>query len=190
MTEPGDSITQLLAAWKQGDHGALDRLVPLVQHELREIASAYLRRERAGHTLQPSALVNEAYLRLLRQDGAWHDRVHFYAVAAQIMRHVLVDYARERQRMKRGGAAVHIDIQEEMILSPDRLEEVLAIDEALETLAAIDQRKSRVVELRFFAGLDVAETAEALGVAPNTVIRDWSFARAWIRKQLVTGPRA
>jgi RNA polymerase sigma factor (TIGR02999 family) len=190
VPEAVEPITQLLAAWRQGDRNALERLAPLVQQGLLDIARAYLRRERADHTLQPTALVNEAYLRLLPQDGACHDRVHFYAVAAQVMRHVLIDYARERQRLKRRGAAVHITLNEELILAADRLEEVLAIDEALQRLAAIDERKCRVVELRFFAGLDVEETAEVLRIAPNTVIRDWNFARAWIRKQLTAGARA
>lgn len=189
MEDSTQPVTQLLAAWRRGDRQALERLGEMVQQELLLIARAYLRRERKDHTLQPSALVNEAYLRLLRQDATWHDRIHFFAVAAQVMRRVLVDYARTRRRLKRQGPAAHLNLQEDLIVSPDRIEEVLAIDEALLQLAAIDDRKSRVVEMRFFAGLDVEETAEALGVAPNTVIRDWNYARAWMRKQLEQGAR-
>jgi RNA polymerase sigma factor (TIGR02999 family) len=187
--ERSEQITELLGKWRSGDRAALDRLVPLVQSDLLHIARARLARERQHHTLQTSALVNEAYVRLLGQrQMAWQDRAHFFAVAAQVMRHVLVDYAKERHRTKRRGAAIHIEITDELVLALDQLEEVLAIDEALERLAAIDPRKSQVVEMRFFAGLDVKETAEALGVAPNTVIRDWQFARAWLRTQLTSAP--
>lgn len=152
------------------------------------IAGAQLRRERPNHTLQATALMNEAYLKILGADRVpWRDRVHLLAAASQIMRHVLVDYGRERRRVKRRGDLVHIALDDNLAASPDRLEEALAIDEALRRLAEIDKRKSEVVEMRYFGGLDVEQTAKALGVAPNTVIRDWSFARAWLRRELREG---
>ena len=185
MTNGPEEVTQLLADWRAGDDAAKERVLGMIQHELRRIAAAYLNRERIGHTLQPTALINEAYIRLLSPgDVPWRDRVHFLATAAQIMRHVLVDYGRERQRVKRKGNAVFLALEDAWVAAPERLDEVLAIDQALQRLAEIDTRKSQVVEMRFFGGLDVEETAEALGVAPNTVIRDWSFARAWLRKEL------
>ena len=135
--------------------------------------------------MQPSSLVQEAYLRLLPgAEGGWRNRAHFFAVASQVMRHVLVDYARERRRVKRGGGAVHIPMDAAVILSPDQIDEIVAVDLALQRLAETDERKSRVLEMRFFGGLSVEETAEVLGVAPNTVIRDWNFARAWLRREL------
>ncbi len=185
MPEDTQSITQLLANWREGDRNALDRALYIVQRELHHIARACLDRERPDHTLQPSALINEAYLRLLNGgDMPWRDRAHFYASAAQVMRHVLVDHARERHRLKRRGGAVHVPIDDEWSAAPERLDEVLAVDQALQRLAKIDARKAQVVEMRFFGGLSVEETAEALGVVPNTVIRDWSFARAWLRCEL------
>ncbi len=183
-----EDVTRLLALWREGDSAALERVLRIIEHEMHRIAGAHLNRERPNHTLQPTALINEAYVRLLGGGLVpWRDRVHFLAAASQVMRHVLVDYGRERQRVKRRGNVVHISLEEPLIASPERLEEVLAIDEALSRLAKIDERKSRVVEMRFFGGLDVEETAEALGVAPNTVIRDWSFARAWLRRELREG---
>ena len=185
MTNRPEEVTQLLADWRGGDDAAKERVLGMIQHELRRIAGAYLNRERIGHTLQPTALINEAYIRLLSPgDVPWRDRVHFLAAAAQIMRHVLVDYGRERQRVKRKGNAVFLTLEDTGVAASERLDEVLAIDQALQRLAEIDMRKSQVVEMRFFGGLDVEETAKALGVAPNTVIRDWSFARAWLRKEL------
>ena len=188
MREDPKSVTELLANWREGDCNALDRVVCLVHDELRTIARAYLNRERSDHTLQPSALINEAYVQLLSAgEVPWQNRAHFYAAAAQVMRHVLVDYGRQRQRLKRGPGEVHLSCNDDWIATPARFDEVLAIDRALERLAAIDLRKSRVVEMRFFGGLSVEETAEALGVAANTVIRDWSFARAWLRRELEGG---
>jgi RNA polymerase sigma factor (TIGR02999 family) len=186
MVEHGQAISELLQRWRSGDQAALDLLAPLVYNELLKIARSHLRRQRRNHTLQSAALVNEAYIRLQRRGNfEWNDRKHFFAVAAQIMRHVLVDYARGQDRKKRGGSAANVDIDEACIVSPERLEEVLDIDDALRRLADLDRRKMQVVELRFFAGLDVEETAEVLGVAPNTVIRDWRFARAWLKTHLV-----
>jgi RNA polymerase sigma factor (TIGR02999 family) len=185
MAPKSQPISELLEQWRSGDRTALERLAPLVHHELLKIARSHLRRERRNHTLQSSALVNEAYLRLMPHDnGGWHDRKHFFAVAAQVMRRVLVDYARDRRRKKGPGAAVHVAIEDEFLICPDRLEEVLAIDDALNRLASVDPRKTQVVEMRFFGGLGVEETAAVLGIAPNTVIRDWSFARAWLRTHL------
>jgi RNA polymerase sigma-70 factor (ECF subfamily) len=185
MQAQADDITVLLASWRKGDRAALDRLAPLIRGELRRIAQRHLGRERKNHSMQPSSLVQEAFLRLLPDhDADWRNRAHFFAVASQVMRHVLVDYARQRRRVKRGGAAVHIPLEAAVVLSPDQVEQIVAVDLALERLAKVDERKSRVLEMRFFGGLSVEETAEALGVAPNTVIRDWNFARAWLRREL------
>jgi len=184
MSQSND-ITGMLAGWHRGDRAALDRLVPLIRAEMRRLARHHLGRERKDHTMQPSSLVQEVYLRLLPGvEGKWRNRAHFFAVASQVMRHVLVDYARERRRAKRGGGAVHIPMDAAVILSPDRIDEIIAVDLALQRLARADERKSSVLEMRFFGGLSVEETAEALGVAPNTVIRDWDFARAWLRREL------
>jgi RNA polymerase sigma factor (TIGR02999 family) len=184
QAQAGD-ITGLLAGWREGDREALDRLLPLIRTELHRLARRHLGRERKNHTMQPSSLVQEAFLRLLpRTDAGWHDRTHFFAVASQVMRHVLVDYARERRRLKRGGAAVHIPVDDVVVLSSEQVEQIVAVDLALQRLAKADERKSRVLELRFFGGLSVEEAAEVLGVAPNTVIRDWNFARAWLRREL------
>jgi RNA polymerase sigma-70 factor (ECF subfamily) len=185
MQAQGDTITLLLASWREGDRTALERLVPLIRGELRRIAQRHLGRERKNHSMQPSSLVQEAYLRLLpNRDTGWRNRAHFFAVASQVMRHVLVDYARQRRRVKRGGALVRIPVDAAVVLSPEQLEQIVAVDLALERLAKADERKSRILEMRFFGGLSVEETAEALGVAPNTVIRDWNFARAWLRREL------
>src|SRR5713226_7668294 len=184
QTQAGD-ITGMLAGWRQGDRAALDRLLPLIRAELNRLARRHLGRERKNHTMQPSSLVQEAFLRLLPgADPGWRNRAHFFAVASQVMRHVLVDYARERLRQKRGGAAVHIPIDAAVVLSPQQVEQIVAVDLALQRLAKTDERKSRVLEMRFFGGLSVEETADVLGVAPNTVIRDWNFARAWLRREL------
>src|SRR5215472_64151 len=169
-------ITGMLARWREGDRSALDLLLPLVHTELHRLARRHLGHERKNHTMQPSSLVHEAFLRLLPGvDAGWRDRVHFFAVASQVMRHVLVDYARQKRREKHGGGAVHIPVDAAVVLSPDQVEEIVGLDLALQRLAKSDERKSKVFEMRFFGGLSVEETAEVLGVAPNTVIRDWNF---------------
>ncbi len=178
-------ISGLLANWREGDRDALDRLLPLIRNELHRIARRHLVRERKSYAMQPSSLVQEAFLRLLPgADAGWRDRAHFFAAGSQVMRHVLVDHAHEGRRMKRGAAAVHVPVDAAVVLSPDEVDEIVAVDIALERLAKEDARKSRVFEMRFFGGMSVEETAEVLGVAPNTVIRDWSFARAWLRREL------
>jgi RNA polymerase sigma factor (TIGR02999 family) len=187
MQQAGE-ITGIPADWREGDHEALDRLLPLIYTELYRLARRHLGRERKDHSMQPSSLVQEAFLRLLpRADAGWRNRAHFFAVASQVMRHILVDYARERHRTKRGGAAVHIPVDAAVVLSSDQVEEIVAVDLALQRLANTDKRKAKVFEMRFFGGLSVEETAEVLGVAPNTVIRDWNFARAWLRRELSGG---
>jgi RNA polymerase sigma factor (TIGR02999 family) len=184
MQQAGE-ITGLLAGWRNGDPATMDRLLPLIRTELHRLARRHLGHERRNHTMQPSSLVQEAFLRLLPGvDAGWRDRAHFFAVASRIMRHVLVDYAREKHRTKRGGGAVHIPVDAAVVLSSEQVEEIVAVDLALQRLAKSDERKSKVFEMRFFGGLSVEETAEALGVAPNTVIRDWNFARAWLRREL------
>jgi RNA polymerase sigma factor (TIGR02999 family) len=173
------------AGWREGDHAALDRLLPLIRSELHRLARHHLGRERKNHTMQPSSLVQEAFLRLMPGVYAgWRNRAHFFAVASQVMRHVLVDYARERRRVKRGGGAVHITVDAGVVLSAEQVEQIVAVDLALQRLEKADVRKSKVLEMRFFGGLSVEETAAVLGVAPNTVIRDWNFARAWLRREL------
>jgi len=180
------SITQLLVAWSEGDRGALDQLVPLIHEELRRLARNYLRRERPGHTLQTTALVNEAYLRLVDQKHVrWQNRAHFLAISAQLMRRILVDYARRRQYQKRGGGALQVTLSEAESLGDERTPDLLALDEALESLAQIDPRRSQVVELKFFGGLSIEETAEVLKVSSTTVERDWTIARAWLHKTLI-----
>jgi RNA polymerase sigma factor (TIGR02999 family) len=159
--------------------------LPLIRAELLRLARRHLGRERKDHSMQPSSLVQEAFLRLLPGvDAGWRDRAHFFAVASQVMRHILVDYAREKRREKRGGGAVHIPVDAAVVLSSDQVEEIVGLDLALQHLAQTDERKSKVFEMRFFGGLSVDETAEVLKVAPNTVIRDWNFARAWLRREL------
>ena len=178
-------ITEMLAGWRDGDRTAADRLLPLIRAELLRLARRHLGRERKDHSMQPSSLVQEAFLRLLPGvDAGWRDRAHFFAVASQVMRHILVDYAREKRREKRGGGAVHIPVDAAVVLSSDQVEEIVGSDLALQRLAQTDERKSKVFEMRFFGGLRVDETAEVLRVAPNTVIRDWNFARAWLRREL------
>ena len=177
-------ITELLIAWSSGDRSALDQLAPIVYDELRRQARALIARERPGHTLQTTALVNEAYLRLVDCNRMrWQDRAHFFAVSAQMMRRVLVDYAR-RQNVKRGGGLKRVSLDEAADIGIDRAAEFVAIDDALNRLAEIDPRKASVVELRFFGGLSVEETAEVLKLAPITVIRDWNMARAWLYREL------
>jgi RNA polymerase sigma factor (TIGR02999 family) len=179
-------ITQLLIRWNNGDQVALEKLMPLVYGELRRLASNYLRRERQGHTLQPTALVNEAYIRLVDQRSAnWQNRAQFYGIAAQLMRRILVDHARSKHAEKRGGSGqqrLSITSAEGLSAKPDF--DVLALHEALEELAIIDSQQARIVELKFFGGLSIEETAEVLGVGHATVERDWKMARAWLRRQL------
>jgi RNA polymerase sigma factor (TIGR02999 family) len=178
-------ITGLLLAWSDGDAAALDRLVPLVQTELQQLASRYMAGESAGHPLQTTALVNEAFVRLI--DGSrvqWQSRAHFFAVSARLMRHILVDVARARRKLKRGGDAVWISLEDAPDVAEASSAEVMALDDALNALAAFDERKSRVVELRFFGGLTIAETAAVLRVSPITVTRDWDLARAWLAREL------
>jgi RNA polymerase sigma factor (TIGR02999 family) len=184
--QPPESVTQLLIQWGQGDQAALDRLMPLVHSELRRLASNYLRHERQGHTLQPTALVNEAYLKLIDQKNAhWQNRAQFFGIAAQLMRRILVSHARQHLAAKRGGS----DQQRLSITSAAHLVEqpqvdLLALNEALDELAKMDSQQSRVVELRFFGGLSIEETAEVLSVGHATVERDWKMARAWLRRKL------
>ena len=174
-------VTGLLLAWRAGDAAALERLIPLVHAELRRIAKGFMRREYARNSLQTSALVNEAYLRLIHaQQVSWQNRAHFFAISASLMRRILVDLARERQARKRGGSADRVVLDEGMIAGPNRHEDVVALDEALHALAAFDERKSKVVELRFFGGLNEVEIAEALQVSPKTVKRDWQVAKSWL----------
>ncbi len=188
-TASSDDLTDLLVEWQRGDRAALDKLTPLVYDEIRRIAHRYMQREREGHTLQTTALVNEAYLRLASQQQInWQNRTHFFAVTAQVMRHILIDYARRRQYVKHGGEAQRISFddalasEEAVLMSQPRAAELLALDEALDELAKLDLRKSRVVELRYFGGLSLAETAEVLEVSPMTVRRDWRAAKAWLFK--------
>jgi RNA polymerase sigma factor (TIGR02999 family) len=181
-------VTALLVAWGKGDAAALERLVPLVQNELHRIAGRCMRRERADHTLQTTALVNEAYVRLVDvQRINWQDRAHFLAMSARLMRRVLVDHARARKYQKRGGGAVKVTLVEELGGSNERPHDLVALDDALDALAKIDERKSRVIELRFFGGLSVEETASVLKVSADTVMRDWKLAKAWLLRELSAG---
>jgi RNA polymerase sigma-70 factor (ECF subfamily) len=185
MTPSPEEVTQLLKNWRNGDQSALDKLMPLVYDELHRMAHRYMRRERAGHTLQTSALVNEAYLRLVGQrDIEWQNRAHFFAVAAQVMRRLLVDYARGRKYAKRGGDRLQVTLDEKVGAFEGQPAEVLAVHEALEKLAVIDHRKSQLVELRYFGGMSVEETAEVLGVSGITVKREWLKAKAWLYREI------
>jgi RNA polymerase sigma-70 factor (ECF subfamily) len=180
-----EEVTSLLMAWNKGDDCALERLIPLVYRDLRKIASAHLRKERPEHTIQTTALINEAYLRLApNQKTIWQNRNHFLAVASHVMRHILVDYARERGRKKRGGDILHIPLDDVNAGSQDIPRQIVAVHEALERLNATDPRKARVVELRFFGGLSVEQVASALSLSETTVARDWSDAKAWLRQEL------
>jgi len=178
-------ITRLLLSWNDGDQMALDKLVPLVEAELRRLARTYMNRERAGHTLQTTALINEAYVRLIDSHSVqWQSRAHFYGIAAQVMRRILVDSARKRNYRKRGGGSHQITFNETLAITPAEDPNVLALDEALNELARIDERKARVVEMRFFGGLSEKETAVALSVSPETARRDWRLAKSWLLRQL------
>lgn len=179
-------VTALLVDWGNGNRAAYDKLVPLVYDELHRLAHRYMSRERPGHTLQTSALVDEAYLRLIGQRSVrWQNRAQFFAIAAEMMRRILVDHAREQGRTKRGGDAQMLALEDVAAASPERSTDLVALDEALIELSKIDPRKARVVELRFFGGMDVNETAEALGVHPNTVIKDWNLAKAWLHSRII-----
>jgi len=185
MTSSTQEVSRLLAAWGGGDRAALDELIPLVYDELRRLAHLYTGRESPGHTLQTSALVNEAYLRLAdRTNPRWHNRAHFFAICAQLMRQILVDHARRRRSRKRGGGVLRVTLDDGLIVSEKRAADVVALDEALSQLSELDPRQGRIVELRFFGGLSIDETAEVLGVSPGTVMRDWPLAKAWLRREI------
>jgi RNA polymerase sigma factor (TIGR02999 family) len=180
-----ESVTDLLLAWSGGDNAALDRLIPLVEGELHRLARYHMRRESPGNTLQTTALVNEVYLKLVDQTHArWHNRAHFFAIAAQLMRRILVDHARRHLRGKRGGGVRDMSLDEAAVLSSERSVELLALDEALGRLSKLDPVKARVVELRHFGGLSVKETAEVLKVSEVTVMRHWGFAKSWLRREV------
>jgi RNA polymerase sigma-70 factor (ECF subfamily) len=184
-TSSSQEVTQLLVAWGKGDRKALDRLMPLVYSELHRLAHRQLAHEAAGHILETTAVVNEAYLRLVGQDKArLQNRLHFFAIAAQTMRRILVDYARGRRTAKRGGVSPNVPFDETMVAAEGRAADVVALDDALITLAEFDERKSQMIELRFFGGLSIEETAEVLGVSPGTVRRDWTLARAWLEREI------
>ena len=186
MEVPGEQgITELLRAWGDGDQQALEKLTPLVYKELHRVAHRYMADERAGHTLQTTALVNEVYLRLVDVRGVrWQDRAHFFAICARTMRRILIDFARSRQYQKRGGEAVSVTLDEALGVSPEPAVDFVVLDDALNALGKLDPRKTQVVELRFFGGLNVEETAEVLKTSPETVMRDWKFARAWLAREL------
>jgi RNA polymerase sigma-70 factor (ECF subfamily) len=188
MAPASHDMTQLLVAWSEGDQSALEQLLPLVNTELRRLAGHYMRRENPGHTLQTSALVNEAYLRLIDQKNVrWQNRAHFFGIAAQLMRRILIDHARKHQYQKRGGGAIQVSLDEAVAVVEARAAELLAVDEALERLTAMDARKGRIVELRFFGGLTEDETAEVMGVSLPTVQREWRAAKAWLHRMLTEG---
>ena len=180
-TLPQQQVTQLLCDWRGGDTSALEKLIPLVQPYLQRLAHSYMSRERPGHTLQTTALLDDAYLELAdKTHPQWQNRAHFFAVAAQLMRRIMVDHARQRQAVKRGGGAIRVTLDESLVSTETRAEELLALDEALEKLAAWDKRKAEVVEMRYFGGLTMEEIAEVLKIHVNTVMRDWRTARAWL----------
>ena len=184
-TRSSNEITDLLLAWNDGEPKALDELVPLVESELRRLARTYMKRERAGHTLQTTALINEAYMRLIdARRVRWQNRAHFYGLAARLMRRILVDYSRDRSYQKRGGGAQQITFDERLVLTPGADPDLLALDEALSELAQVDERKAQVVEMRFFGGLTEKEVALALSVSPETARRDWRLAKSWLLRKL------
>jgi len=185
---PPEDVTQLLLAWNNGDSSALDRLMPLVEAELRRLAKYHMRREDSAHTLQTTALVNEVYLKLVNQKQTqWHNRVHFFAISAQLMRRILVDHARRTMRGKRGGGASNVPLDEVAVLSKEKSIEMLALDEALDRLAQVDPLKSRIVEMRYFGGLSVEETAEVLNTSGITVMRHWKLAKSWLKREVRGG---
>lgn len=180
-----NTVTQMLTAWSNGEETALAQLLPVVENELKRIARNYMRRERGNHTLQTSALVNEAYLKLINQhDVRWQNRSHFFALSAQIMRRILLNYARDRVAEKRGGAAEHVELEEATVLTKEKSAELIALNDALEKLAEFDKTKSRIIELRYFGGLTIEETAEAMGIAPVTVSVNWRLAKAWLAREI------
>lgn len=189
MTPSPGEVSQLLVDWGNGNKSALDRLTPLVHEELHRLAHRHMRRERPNHTLQTSALVNEAYVRLVDQRNLhWKNRAHFFSIASRLMRRILVDLARAHYRAKRSGAALQVSLDDAAIVSQERAAELVALDEALTNLATIDERKSKVVELRFFGGMTVEETAEALHLSPITIKREWSAAKAWLYREVAHEP--
>jgi RNA polymerase sigma-70 factor, ECF subfamily len=178
-------ITSLLTSWSKGDEFALEQLMPLVYEELRRMASRYMRRQPSGHTFQTTDLIHEAYLKIAKgEEQNWQNRAHFFGVASQAMRHILVDYARSKQRRKRGGWQERVTFAEDVLVSKESSEKIVALDDALKQLAVLDARKSRVVEMKFFAGLNTEEIAEVLKITPKTVKRDWQFARMWLLREL------
>jgi RNA polymerase sigma-70 factor (ECF subfamily) len=184
-----DQVGELLRAWTDGDASALERLTPIVYEELHRLARSYMRGERPGHSLQTTALVNEAYMRLVGYERMrWQNRAHFFAVSAQVMRRILVDHAR-RHNLKRGGGVPHVSLEEAVPVGGNRAADLVALDDAMHTLAQLDPRKAQVVEMRFFGGLNVDETADVLKVSPATVMRDWSTAKAWLYRELAGGTR-
>ena len=188
MASSTHEVTQLLIAWTDGDEAALAKLTALVHEELRRLAKRYMRRESAGHTLQTTALVNEVYLRLIDASNVrWQNRAHFFAISANLMRRILVDYARSGNYIKRGGGAVHVSLDEAAVFSAERAPDLLALDQALHALAEMDPRKSQMIELRFFGGLSVEETAEVLQVSRDTILRDWRLAKTWLLRELSKG---
>ena len=181
-------ITALLVDWNNGDKSAMERLLPLVEKELHRLAHAYMRREDPNHTLQTTALINETYLRLVDQRKVqWQNRAHFFGIAAQIMRRILLNYARDQNRQKRGGKAIHVSLSEALIMPAEKDREIIALNDALNRLEEVDERKAKVVELRFFGGLTVEEVAEVLKVSTVTVLRDWAFAKAWLSREMQNG---
>ena len=185
MTTPPHQVTQLLQQWGEGDQNALEQLMPLVHDELHRLAHQHMRRESAGHVLQTSALINEAYIRLVDQPQIrWQGRAHFFGIAARLMRHILVDDARKRNAAKRGGSLIQIPLDEASAVVQEQAANVSALDDALQRLETIDERQGKIVELRFFGGLSIEETAEVLKVSPGTVMRDWTFARAWLKNEM------
>jgi RNA polymerase sigma factor (TIGR02999 family) len=188
MPEAGGDVTRLLGQFRAGNQDVAEQLVPLIYDELRRIAGAQMRRERPGHTLQATAVVHEAYMRLAGDhEIQWQNRAHFFAIAARTMRRVLLDYARQRHAGRRGGeGARKVDIDAELLIGDDRLEDVVALDEVLARLTEMDPEHGRIVELRFFAGLNVEETAEVMGISPSTVKREWRLAKAWLDRELAT----
>ena len=188
MSATSHTVTQLLEQWNNGDREAFNKLMPLIYEELRKMAKRYMRQQNPGHTLQTTALIHETYVRLVVQkEKQFENRTHFFAVAAQAMRHILVDYARQRHAAKRGGGSRPISLEEAAIVSEERAAELVAFDEALKELETLSTRQSRVVELRYFGGLTVAETATILSVSPETVMRDWSMAKTWLHRALQSG---
>jgi RNA polymerase sigma factor (TIGR02999 family) len=186
MTVPSPhEVTLMLQAWAEGDQGALEKLTPLVEAELRRLAHHYLAQERQGHTLQTTALINEAWLRLIDwKQVSWQNRAHFFGVSARLMRYILVGFARARKQQKRGGGIQEVSLDEAAVISADRSSDLVALDDALQTLARYDPRKCQIVELRFFGGLSVEEAAEVMNLAPITIMREWNKAKAWLYQEL------